>query len=332
MPAHVGGCDEFGWNPSSKKQVSDLGNLSRSRLRVLLSASVGTPDQLLKKVSETLQLMAEEEIDEEEAYKRLVDDTRSWLASMGGTGEPRTPPQAAAQWLALNLHHKGRVIRLSGDDHGATDVVLASHRQSVAGRQDIVLYDDHAAAVEQRIATFAAHLQLDELTPTLRAAARHHDVGKLDRRFQAWLNGGSAADPALPLAKSEREAGTPISWRARLDARWPRYKRHEALSAALLSNVESWPADVDRDLLLYLVSVHHGDARPFRWFTHDPDPVRVTAQIDGQEVEVYSDEEISWSEHAHRFAALSQRLGTWGLAAVESLLVLADRAVSAEGS
>lgn len=332
LPTSWGGCDEYGFDPSSRRPVSDLGNLSRSRPRLLLSALVGAPPDLLEAVSQTLQMMAREEISEEEAYQQLRDPAGKWLAS-AGSARSQTPAEQAQRQLASSLSREGKAIRLAGGEEASTDIVLVPRRDREQDLSAAVPYSEHAEKVRERVESFATCLGLPgRLTETLKAAARHHDLGKFDRRFQAWLNGGSTADPSLTLAKSERGPGTPRSWVARKESGWPRSKRHEAVSAALLNRVESWPQEIDRDLLLYLVSTHHGDGRPFRWHVQDSEPVLVNAQIGEEMVSVFSDAEIPWSEHADRFIALNERFGAWGLAAIESLLVLADRGVSAEGS
>jgi CRISPR-associated endonuclease/helicase Cas3 len=333
LPAIWGGCDEYGFDPSSHRPVNDLGNLSRSRPRLLLSPQIGTPSDLLDAASQTLQMMAREEISEEEAYRQLRDPTVEWLAS-AGSATSQTPAERVQRQLASTLSQAGKAIRLAGGDEAtSTDIVLVPRRDRTQDLGAAVPYRTHAKKVEERVGAFAARLDLpDALTETLKVAARHHDLGKLDRRFQAWLNGGSTADPNLTFAKSERGPGTPRSWVARKESGWPRSKRHEAVSAALLDKVECWPQEVDRELLLYLVSTHHGDGRPFRRHVQDSEPVLVNAQIGGETVSVWSDAEIPWAEHADRFVALNERFGAWGLAAIESLLVLADRGVSAEGS
>jgi CRISPR-associated endonuclease/helicase Cas3 len=334
LPASFGGCDEYGWDPSSRRPVSDLGNLSRSRPRLLLSSKLGAPPDLLLAVAEVWQLMAREEISEEDAYEELRDQTISWLASGDPAAPPQTPVELVQQWLASRLSPKGKAIRLVGANaETSTDIVLVPRGDRQQDLSATVPYRTHAEKVAERVDAFAASLGLpDTLRPTLKTAAHNHDLGKLDRRFQAWLNGGSAADPNRPFAKSERGPGTPGSWIARREAGWPRFKRHEAVSAALLDVVGSWPQEIDRELLLYLVSTHHGDGRPFRWYVPDQEPVLVSTKIGEEMVSVWSDAEIPWSEHADRFVRLNERFGAWGLAAIESLLVLADRSVSSEGS
>lgn len=342
VPASFGGCDEFGWSPTSRRAVTDLGNLSRSRPRLLLSAALGLSEDLLDRVQEVRRLQASEERSQEEAYEELRKLAAVWLRDGGGYGD--TPAGAAARLLARRIERAsaGRAIAIGDvDPSGSADVLLAPESPRPKDAQAAVSYREHAEKVEKRVSCFARSLGLDKLAPTLAIAARYHDAGKLDRRFQAWLNGGVPADPAKPLAKSARGPGGPESWLAQRDAGWPVGKRHEAISAALLHRVAEWPPGTDRDLLLHLVSTHHGDGRPLRQSAMpanaDPEQdaeaqVQVSALIDGVEITVGSDAEIPWADHARRFLDLNERFGPWGLAALESLLVLADRSVSAEGS
>jgi CRISPR-associated endonuclease/helicase Cas3 len=328
LRAKRGGCDAFGWDPSSHEPVSDLGNLSQSWPRLLLSDSVGAPGDLLPEATEVVHLIESENLSEEEGYEQLRSAAASWLQSGGGFQEG-TPAYRAAKARA-RLPQRGRAMRFheGSETTFPADVILVPHQERRKKPRVAVPYDQHIEAVSERVDRFTKSLGLSpDLSKTLRIAAEHHDLGKLDRRFQAWLNGG--IDPEKALAKSARGDGAPRSWVAQ---RWPSGKRHELTSVALLDRVPKWPDDVDRDLLLYLVSTHHGDGRPFRSYVPDTEPVTVSAKINGEEISVLSSEEIPWPEHARRFVALNEHFGPWGLAAIETLLVLADRSVSAEGS
>lgn len=342
VPASFGGCDEYGWNPASRRAVTDLGNLSQARPRLLLSATLGLSEDLLDAVRDVRDRQAAEELSQEEAYDELCEATANWLQNGSGYGD--TPAGAAARLLARRLRHApaGRAIVI--DPSGPADLLLAPESARSTDARAAVPYSEHVEKVKQRVGCFARSLHLDdELAATLATAAQYHDVGKLDRRFQAWLNGGFPPDPIdEPLAKSARGPGTPESWIAQRDAGWPTGKRHEAISAALLDRVTAWPPSTDRDLLLHLVSAHHGDGRPLRRCAEERDragvdqdaepDIQVTALIEGTEITVSSDAEIPWGDHARRFLALNEQFGPWGLATLESLLVLADRSVSAEGS
>jgi CRISPR-associated endonuclease/helicase Cas3 len=332
LPTHYGGCDRFGWAPASKAEVSDLGNFSQARPRLLLSPSVGVSEQLQEQAQEAIRRMKSEEMSDEEAYAWLRDAMLSWLGE-GGDQRLGQTARRAAQRLGERLSKTGRAERLDGGRSQQTELVLLATPRRDSGRLP-VLYDAHVEQVVSLTKQFVKSLGLSKpLIETLLSAAEYHDLGKLDPRFQAWLNDGSAVEQSTLLAKSGRPPSDRRSRAARLASRWPRGKRHESISAMLVSKVPRWPTPIDRDLLIHLVATHHGDGRPFRHFAPDEEPVRVTAELNGGvSVEVTSDEEIPWSEHAGRFQELSARFGPWGLAALECLLVLADRGASAKES
>jgi len=76
-----------------------------------------------------------------------------------------------------------------------------------------------------------------------------------------------------------------------------------------------------QDIVLHLISAHHGRARPH--FPRDEtfDPQRMQREADEQA-----------GEAPRRFARLQRKYGRWGLAYLESLLRAADWAASAEPS
>lgn len=194
-------------------------------------------------------------------------------------------------------------------------------------------YEEHVADVEERAGRYAEAAGLADVErASVLLAARCHDAGKLDARFQAWLNGGAPADPNKPLAKSGRVPSGGRLEAERIAAGWPKHKRHEALSVALLAARGPDGLDeVDLDLALYLVATHHGQFRPFMPAEGaDERPVEVQATIEGRDVGVRSDTELAWREQVDRFVRLGERYGPWGLAGLEAVLVLADRRASGE--
>ncbi|MGH3111950.1 MAG: CRISPR-associated endonuclease Cas3'', partial [Gaiellaceae bacterium] len=275
-------------------------------------------------------------VSEEDAYEALIDEVRASLHAETGSWLPdreASPGRVGAlQLLGEKLPGRGRALLYpSANGDG---VLLLPERRPSRGRSRRVLYQEHVRAVEQRAETFARAAGFGtRVVRTVQIAARYHDAGKLDPRFQAWLNDGAPAEASDPLAKSGRAPDDP-RWRsARLASGWPSGKRHELVSAALLAAAA--PAslgETDRELALFLVAVHHGQARPFYDGAPDPEPANVTARIEGQSVSVRSDDEPPWAQHAARFHRLLARYGHWGLASIEAALVLADRTVSAEES
>jgi CRISPR-associated endonuclease/helicase Cas3 len=137
---------------------------------------------------------------------------------------------------------------------------------------------------------------LDEtVRKTVIAAARQHDIGKADPRFQAMLG---AKDELL--AKSAHRSPTE-ALQARYWSGLPLGWRHEVASVAKLPTTAS-------DLLRYLVGTHHGFARAILPIGGDPD---LWHQAGGQ----------NWSGMTH---SLNAAYGPWALAYLESLVRLSD--------
>lgn len=197
---------------------------------------------------------------------------------------------------------------------------------------------DHCAQVAN-IAEQLARACLGQADATLaRLAGQWHDAGKLDSRFQEVLRGGVASDGGEPLAKSPRKR------RAREEANaiaevagLPSGFRHEMLSLQLAERfcAAEFSAD-DRDLLLHLITSHHGHARPFAPICEDGKPPAVNGQLDGVAVNLPAEERRALipphrldSGVPDRFWALVRRFGWWGLAYREAILRLADWHASA---
>lgn len=126
-----------------------------------------------------------------------------------------------------------------------------------------VLLDDHQNDVAERTRQIAENLGLaPEFSEALELAAKYHDEGKRDLRFQQMLG----ADPeAEALAKSGRRS-VAEAYRARSRSALPRGWRHEQLSALM---VAASPEKVGehRDLVLRIIGCSHGHGR-FS-FAHD---------------------------------------------------------------
>jgi CRISPR-associated endonuclease/helicase Cas3 len=230
---------------------------------------------------------------------------------------------------------------LSGDD---TD--------SFTDPDEPVLLQAHCLGVRSAFRDFNTSLQLPtDLRQVIERAALLHDAGKADERFQRWLHGNEAeaAKAEAPIAKSSRVSSRNRAARnaARRRAGWPRGARHEALSVLLVENSPSSTADVsDRELLLYLIGSHHGLGRPV-WLvavrddlpasidSHRDFPSRIECSLDGMVLAASGTfrPELSLARFdsgwADRFWQLVRRYGYWGLAYLETLLVLADHRQSA---
>lgn len=152
-------------------------------------------------------------------------------------------------------------------------VTNATEKKSVEGSDiaqelvlaDPVLLDDHQNDVAERTRQLAENLGLaPEFSEALELAAKYHDEGKRDLRFQQMLG----ADPdAEALAKSGHRS-VAEAYRARSRSALPRGWRHEQLSALM---VAASPEKVGehRDLVLRIIGCSHGHGR-FS-FAHDAD-------------------------------------------------------------
>ena len=217
-----------------------------------------------------------------------------------------------------------------GSSMSARQVTLRTHHTNVGDRaRDIT----HALGLNSQVCS------------AVETAARWHDLGKVEPRFQAMLCGGDDYDAMLvdePLAKSGLDPADRTAYRmARRRSGLPGGARHEAWTAALIREHLEEAADsynFDPDLVIHLVASHHGHSRPWPPPVVDATPrdvevlfVDSTTGPTGTKVSVSSQATIDFDQPA-RFARLNERYGRWGLALLESIVRCADMTVSGEGS
>jgi len=190
----------------------------------------------------------------------------------------------------------------------------------------------HLEGVRDHAERFGTALSLpQELVDDLALAARLHDLGKADPRFQLLLHGGDPVREAAAtelLAKSEVHAmDRGARDRASERSGYPRGMRHELLSVALVKEstllrgrAQDWP------LVLHLVASHHGWCRPFAPPVVDHDPRVVSVDFEGERLTSTSTHGLDRFDSAipERFWMLTRRYGYWGLAWLEAILRLAD--------
>lgn len=199
---------------------------------------------------------------------------------------------------------------------------------------------EHLRHVVDALESAAARLPVAPWREALKSAAKLHDIGKADERFQAMLLRGNihaAWARGLPLAKS---GGVPMSrdeWRRAAErCGYPKGFRHEMLSVQLAERKQGLlPGDpLERDLALHLIASHHGRGRPFAPVVLDAGPPPVALEIDGESFALSSDERKENPPHrldsgiAERFWKLTRQYGWWGLAYLEAVLRLADQRAS----
>lgn len=381
VPGEYGGCDEFGWNPVSMVPVIDVADdcswrgkrkpvlrvHSRSRVQenaitVWATLDPPLPPDAAARVREVTEVPdPDTDVPDWDSFARGV------TAGPGPDGDP---------WRWLRRNQFRSVPYPPGRDGSSPGVILVARRrhrhpaEPAEGRFDRhalaggeapaggdgdsftdpaapVRLGEHCEGVAGYVRAFAVPLGVpEELIVLLDRAARLHDAGKADPRFQEWLYGSEAVAAGAGyelIAKSSRVAGNDraaIS-AARRRAGWPKGARHEALSALLTRDNPAAVAGVtDPELLVYLIGSHHGCGRPLWDVILDDDlpggavvsgvPSTISCELGGIRLEApgcFRPESAlaplgsGWID---LFWALVRRYGYWGLSYLETLLVLAD--------
>lgn len=334
LPTSIGLCDPNGWNPAAHGDVLDA-SLLRSGLLPLAESALATlaPGADVRALLSHLADPGEDGLapDEEgELVRSLLDSLRAgphhpwltqdeWVGFLDAKAQKVERPVDDVPFLGDRAAKRTRVeIRAEAFDEMSFDVASLS-------------LDDHHGAVGTTTAKIAAALGISsELAVSLEAAARLHDIGKADPRFQRWLD--SKPEPGVLRAKSR----TPrhLIERERIAAGWPKGGRHELLSLRILSEyVASRDGDLlwDPDLVLHLVAAHHGHGRPLVPPARDPECPSFKVDVDGSSIEVtHGLTWVDWSQ-PNRFRALCERYGYWGLALIEAIVRQSDHAASSAG-
>jgi CRISPR-associated endonuclease/helicase Cas3 len=366
VPAKTGGCDAFGWNPDSTEEVTDLGAEAhyRQRLKGVLRVTPAmlanamraerTPGEVINPATTWDRIAgATAEMGDDADAKALlsliiaIDELPEiWrrLALAMKDFDPAVEFYSDQDRAAGFLVHSPKPLPRGALDHHVEDesdmgaeAISESEASSAIGV--VVTLADHLDHVGATARDFAHAAGLDaRLVDLVTLAARLHDLGKADPRFQADLCGKSALarmgllniGPGPLLAKSDRTRGFHFGQRASPD----RF-RHEALSVVLAARHPAVLAldEDERDLVLWLIGTHHGYGRPFFPPSIDPQPtIRSEVMLDALKLTAEAREaplklDQGWFDRAAR---LNQRYGPWELARLEAMLRLADHVASAE--
>jgi CRISPR-associated endonuclease/helicase Cas3 len=348
VPACLKGWENFGHMPNgAPADLGDRANRTARATAVLRlhpstlaqwpdtsTDSDATPKAVL------LALLKESDQRLEEDPDVFIDALKDALRTL--SKDTGTPPWLAE--LADALGRDSKLIR-GVTRYGAGGLILkGSHRFPVAPetRSSFSHEDDatasgsvsrpvplsaHLNGVRDFAQRFTRHLP-ELLAQDIQLAAWLHDLGKADPRFQDLLQGGNPWMQGELLAKS---ANLPQGRRAFNQALrrsgYPPHARHELLSVRL---VESAPAILagahDPDLVLHLIASHHGHCRPFAPVVEDTEPRMVSVEHEGQVLTASSATGLERIESgvADRFWRLVRRYGWWGLAELESMMMLSD--------
>lgn len=345
--------DRFGWDPRSREVVLDVSPLLSGELLLASRSADGSPvrsavlDNLApgwrRHGRAVLEALCSDDREDRGDDQELVAELKRLLVPGAEEAAGFLHDWLGEQEWADLVGALGRSARwrVLGDGQGdqlwATPDQTRSRWRSVAVRTEVFdelsfsasshELSEHLGAVGEMAARLGAGLGLElPLVNALKMAGNWHDAGKADRRFQRQLD--PSGDQGALLAKS----GLPSEeWeRARAASGWPKGGRHELLSARLLA---AWLAHndagpVDVELVLHLVSSHHGWGRPLPSTVDDQRATRVTFSSEDGEVSVSSDLGLQDWEQPGRFRRLCAHYGYWGLALMEAVLRQADMAVS----
>lgn len=346
VPTTWGGLDEFGWYPESNKTVIDIadevstcatGNAIvrihpelaaqwfemnhnavselRSRLAVCMRSTMND-EPFIDRATDFLAYLEGSESIKSDFRARLESLEKGYRISV----YPASDNSLAAGFFAGA--RKRRTCDFTDEDESSsftTALTLDAHVESVA-------------EMAHRFANCAGLTRA--LASDVEIAARLHDLGKADPRFQALLHGGdryAARRSGQLLAKSTSQSGSSKAYlNARERAGYPKGARHECYSAAVARGSKSLLQQAhDKELVIYLIGTHHGRGRPFMPASED-DGTTIDLVMGGHTIRFDGQHrlELLDSGWTDSFWVLSRRYGYWGLAFLESLIRLADHRCS----
>jgi CRISPR-associated endonuclease/helicase Cas3 len=280
---------------------------------------------------------------------------RRW-AELIAKGSQEYVVQGASPWSVIEgnrISLPDLQSLLQADDSFEYGVDLTSDGDDSFCSGRAVSLADHSRNVETIARQYARGCGLGPcLTEHVALAAWLHDIGKADRRFQIMLRGGSEIayfKDEMHLAKSAMPAGARAARKvARERSGYPSGGyfhaiqsvamldgKRECLEALLKKECQDLEPEVD--LVLYLISSHHGECRPFAPVVVDLNPIEIslTHHISGVfgEIEFSSIPSNSAlhrldSPVADRFWGLIEKYGWQELCWLEAILRLADHRAS----
>ena len=333
LRADRGLLDHFGWNPTASEPVVDASlagqglPLNAKATQRLCGAALG------QQITIALGNDEDDAVDQsarDEAVSLILSELRSvetpagwdsaeWFEFTGALSPPVEEPRLEVPRLNVKTPERQQPSADLGSDF---DEMSLS-----AGAAGLI---DHGRAVGAQARLIADRIGLRyDLAEVVQLAGAMHDIGKADERFQRWLDPDRQRGVLLAKPDTPRHR-----WEAtRAAAGWPRGGRHEDLSARLvcawLEQNPSWGGAEHLDLLLHLVISHHGKGRPLVAPVLDGTASEVSAVVEGVSVAAPADLAIvDWFQPG-RFRRLNDRFGPWGLGLLESIVRLADHAVSA---
>ncbi|MFO7776671.1 MAG: type I-U CRISPR-associated helicase/endonuclease Cas3 [Candidatus Hydrogenedentota bacterium] len=254
---------------------------------------------------------------------------------------------AAGNLTRIEAHPAGGVVLMGAPMESgqpfAPDLDFGDMDDALSGMEKEVSLTAHTGHVGTRAERWASSCLPEPYREPVGEAARLHDLGKADPRFQIILHGDEIKaavrlSQGSVLAKSNGLNRPPsVQQRLREAAGLPEGRfPHEMLSLQLAETaLESLPAGgIAREVTLHLIASHHGHARPFApvYVDENPPPIEIGAPIPcsiSAQARLEGPPYRLDSGVAERFWKLNRYVGWWGLAYLEAVVRLADRAASA---
>lgn len=199
--------------------------------------------------------------DREERFREYLGLSPEEVAELLDSQSSGSETRIASE-LSIEAEDGQEVISWYADVTGKESVEGSDIAQELAPAGPVLL-DDHQNDVAERTRQLAENLGLaPEFSEALELAAKYHDEGKRDLRFQQMLGADPDADA---LAKSGHRS-VAEAYRARSRSALPRGWRHEQLSALMVA-ASPEKVGAHRDLVLRIIGCSHGHGR-FS-FAHD---------------------------------------------------------------
>lgn len=341
LPTDRGLLDNFGWNTDAPGPVMDvslvgqglpldakaINQLCAIDLTSELKKALGTEDDETNEIDEAEQDQAISNILEAIRAAETPQgwDPKEWSDFTNSLEPPIVESRREVPRLRVRQPQEEAPI----GDFDENSLVPSLNQSN----QELATLEGHGRAVGDQSRMVAQRVGLPlHLCKVVEFAARLHDMGKADRRFQLWLDPEDKNGVAMAKSNAPRHR-----WEAmRVQSGWPRGGRHEDLSARLvlawLQQQPDWGTPLERDLLVHLVISHHGKGRPLVPPAADGTGERVRGVVSRVDVEASADlARIDWEQPA-RFRRLNDHFGPWGLALLEAIVIRSDHAVSASMS
>ena len=337
-----GGTDEFGWYPESEEPVMDVGDfcaderaqqgLGRYRIRVHPNVLFQEPENSSEReeLQNLLKAVKDEEATVEDIGELLRrDDVRRIHGHMDEVIKFNAAGfrqyKADGEWLWVServITRKADIALqhaeiLEPDESDDDDQGSMTHPKTLT---------EHIKGVIKHTRQYAEGCGLSAgLVEDLVLAARLHDLGKCDERFQQildpfWLTGDDFLAKGNGLCVSSEYQG-------KLERScYPPSARHEFGSVALVTGSTILQKANDCELVLHLIGTHHGHGRSLAPYWHDDTDGKITVTVDDEQLSAeqpsrFARVDSGWTR---QFWTLVGRYGYWGLAYLETILRRAD--------